>query len=484
MVPDNPFDREYPASDCRTNDLPGGVWDIQLDGMDLSNLNFWFFSFKVEPINTEYSIGRLVWYDANENGAQDLCAGIPCPEEPGIPGVAYTVYDGPLPDGNVVQTGVTNADGEFLETGLSAADYTVVIDIGNFASGQPLEGLTSTTGGETQNGIEVGLPVCVDTNNPDGCGQPEYAEAIFGYVEKALECVVTPAETDIPPFIGAVHTFTNNPDGSITMRTTLSKQFVDNTYGVNAIGWGSKGHKFTNLVGSDKIQIALFDTNDIKQLEFKLDYITASDGAPGGYESRGVSGGDGKMLLGSDTNIVSADSSLAKNFRDGMVLTENSPPTDDSYTPPAPPYANWIFEVWYEVTFKTDLFGGQSGFGYPRLTDFHASPSKTGNHSEDCVYPDEPPLAVADYYETMRNETLAVAAPGVLANDTDPSGSGMTAILFSGPAHGTLLGGLNPDGSFTYSPDHNFKGDDKFKYQAANTNGSSTVAEVRIKVRK
>jgi hypothetical protein len=62
--------------------------------------------------------------------------------------------------------------------------------------------------------------------------------------------------------------------------------------------------------------------------------------------------------------------------------------------------------------------------------------------------------------------------------------SGMTAILFSGPAHGTLLGGLNPDGSFTYSPDHNFKGDDKFKYQAANTNGSSTVAEVRIKVRK
>ena len=35
----------YPASDCRTDELPGGQWDIVLEGMDLSNLNFWFFSF-------------------------------------------------------------------------------------------------------------------------------------------------------------------------------------------------------------------------------------------------------------------------------------------------------------------------------------------------------------------------------------------------------------------------------------------------------
>ena len=172
----------YPASDCRTTDLPGGVWEIQLDGMDLSNLNFWFFSFKVEPIVTEYSIGRLVWYDDNENGVQDLCAGVPCAPELGIPNVAYTVYDGPLPGGTVVRAGVTDANGEFLETALPAGNYTVVIDAGNFAVGQPLNGLTSTTGGETEDGVEVGLPVCVDTNNPPGCGQPIYNEALFGYV--------------------------------------------------------------------------------------------------------------------------------------------------------------------------------------------------------------------------------------------------------------------------------------------------------------
>jgi hypothetical protein len=172
----------YAASDCRTTSLPGGVWEVQLDGMDLSNLNFWFFSFKVEPIVTEYSIGRLVWYDDNENGVQDLCAGVPCAPELGIPNVAYTVYDGPLPGGTVVRAGVTDANGEFLETVLPAGNYTVVIDPGNFAVGQPLNGLTSTTGGETEDGVEVGLPVCVDTNNPPGCGQPTYNEALFGYV--------------------------------------------------------------------------------------------------------------------------------------------------------------------------------------------------------------------------------------------------------------------------------------------------------------
>jgi hypothetical protein len=144
--------------------------------MDLSNLNFWFFSFKVEPIVTEYSIGRLVWLDANGNGAQEVG-----PAEPGIANVAYTVYDGPLPGGNVVRTGVTDGNGEFLETGLPAGNYTVVVDSGNFAAAAPLEGLTSTTGGETQNGIEVGLPVCTDTNVPVGCGQPTYNEALFGY---------------------------------------------------------------------------------------------------------------------------------------------------------------------------------------------------------------------------------------------------------------------------------------------------------------
>ena len=200
----------YPASDCRTTDLPGGVWEIQLDGMDLSNLNFWFFSFKVEPIDNEYSIGRLVWYDANENGVQDLCSGVPCAPELGIANVAYTVYDGPLPGGTAVRAGVTDANGEFLETGLPAGNYTVVVEASNFAVGQPLNGLTSTTGGETEDGVEVGLPVCIDTNNPVGCGQPGYNEAIFGYVAPGSDGLMAPTNTTCQQYA----------DGTITEENT------------------------------------------------------------------------------------------------------------------------------------------------------------------------------------------------------------------------------------------------------------------------
>ena len=41
-------------------------------------------------------------------------------------------------------------------------------------------------------------------------------------------------------------------------------------------------------------------------------------------------------------------------------------------------------------------------------------------------------------------------APGVLGNDTDVEGTPLTAVLVTGPAHGTLT--LNPNGSFTYTP--------------------------------
>src|SRR5204863_268797 len=61
-----------------------------------------------------------------------------------------------------------------------------------------------------------------------------------------------------------------------------------------------------------------------------------------------------------------------------------------------------------------------------------------------------------DSYTTPEDTTLTVTAPGVLANDSDVDGDPLTAILISGPAHGTLT--LNSDGSLTYIPSLNFNG--------------------------
>ena len=48
------------------------------------------------------------------------------------------------------------------------------------------------------------------------------------------------------------------------------------------------------------------------------------------------------------------------------------------------------------------------------------------------------PVAVADSYSTNEDTALTVAAPGVLANDTDVDGGTLTAVLGTGPANGTL----------------------------------------------
>src|SRR5437867_1876150 len=88
------------------------------------------------------------------------------------------------------------------------------------------------------------------------------------------------------------------------------------------------------------------------------------------------------------------------------------------------------------------------------------------------------PLATADSYTTAQNTALTIAAPGVLANDTDIENSALTAVLVSGPAHGTLA--LNANGSFTYTPTANYNGPDSFTYKANDGTADSNVATVTI----
>jgi FtsP/CotA-like multicopper oxidase with cupredoxin domain len=61
------------------------------------------------------------------------------------------------------------------------------------------------------------------------------------------------------------------------------------------------------------------------------------------------------------------------------------------------------------------------------------------------------PVAVADAYNAITGQTLSVASPGVLWNDIDVDGDGLTAVLFSAPPVGSTLV-FNLDGSFDYTP--------------------------------
>ncbi|MGB4979574.1 MAG: Ig-like domain-containing protein, partial [Anaerolineae bacterium] len=132
-------------------------------------------------------------------------------------------------------------------------------------------------------------------------------------------------------------------------------------------------------------------------------------------------------------------------------------------------------------------------FGYVSGANFHGIDSftyqardSTGDLSLSAVVTltvspvNDPPMAAGDTYTTNVGTALNLAAPGVLANDTDLDGNALSALLVSSPAHGALT--LNADGSFMYTPTASYYGSDAFTYRANDGAANSNVVTVNIMV--
>ncbi len=91
------------------------------------------------------------------------------------------------------------------------------------------------------------------------------------------------------------------------------------------------------------------------------------------------------------------------------------------------------------------------------------------------------PSAVTDTYVVSSGGSLTVGGSGVLANDADPDGDALSAIIASQARHGTVS--LSATGAFTYTPTPGFIGFDRFSYRANDGAASSRETEVRIQVR-
>ncbi|HID23536.1 MAG TPA: tandem-95 repeat protein, partial [Planctomycetaceae bacterium] len=107
--------------------------------------------------------------------------------------------------------------------------------------------------------------------------------------------------------------------------------------------------------------------------------------------------------------------------------------------------------------------------------------AETATVSIEVASVNDPPVADDETYTTDEDRSLTIVAPGVLAGDTDVDGDSLTAVLQSGPAHGTVT--LDADGGFVYTPDADWFGTDAFTYRASDGEASSNVATVTITVR-
>jgi filamentous hemagglutinin family protein len=84
--------------------------------------------------------------------------------------------------------------------------------------------------------------------------------------------------------------------------------------------------------------------------------------------------------------------------------------------------------------------------------------------------------ALPDFGETHMGDPLS---GNVLTNDTAPDGDPITAALDSGPSNAASFT-LNPDGSYSYTPNPGYVGDDTFTYTA--TAGGNTTDPVLVTV--
>ena len=174
--------------------------------------------------------------------------------------------------------------------------------------------------------------------------------------------------------------------GDVSVWFGLPVTLVDNTYGVNAIGWGKnvapsgKNHNFKDLVGSDDLRLAFTNGEGETVLDVVVDYISETGKGTGVYVNRGVLGTE----EGDAADVLAVSSSLVYNFNTlGHSLTQDSPATDASYTE-NPAYPGWLFGVAYEVKVSGDIFG-EAGFGGVNSPLAHVSPNKIGKNK---VYPD------------------------------------------------------------------------------------------------
>ncbi|MFM8971516.1 MAG: hypothetical protein ACKOOG_02510, partial [Actinomycetota bacterium] len=212
-----------------------------------------------------------------------------------------------------------------------------------------------------------------------------------------------------------VKTAKANGDGTTTFVFDQGTFTNDNSYGVNAIGWGGAGkHTFGNLTGSDRAKFAIYKPDGVTPvLDFNLDYISAGarkkyvgsvltqmPATSSLYDSLGPFGGDGSFTTGNPQWLVDWSSTLVENLNNPGVYSAgvlqapystpgpffvnplvNSPKTlgpldpagDSSYTiDPASPWVGtnatsgkpkWNFNDAYSVKISNAAFPDPDGAG-------------------------------------------------------------------------------------------------------------------------
>jgi hypothetical protein len=125
-------------------------------------------------------------------------------------------------------------------------------------------------------------------------------------------------------------------------------------------------------------------------------------------------------------------------------------------------------------------FRGTVSFAYEVIDEAGATGLGTVTIMVGVTAPNDPPVAVADQLQAIAGDALLIGDLQLLANDLDPDGDALRVSSLTLPEHGTLqdLG----DGTWLYTPNSGFSGDDALTYQLQDDRGSAVTGTVAIHV--
>lgn len=188
-----------------------------------------------------------------------------------------------------------------------------------------------------------------------------------------------------------------------------------------------------------------------------------------------------------DSYKTAKDTALVVDAAHGLMANDSDPDSDFTVSNVLPGAHGTVSVTNATGAFTYTPHAGWTGtdaFGY-RLIDPENNYSQWATVTVKTVAPgvNEAPDAPADSYQVRQGTPLTIAAPGLLANDSDFEAGDLDIASHTDPAHGDLTAFDNETGAFTYTGDAGWRGTDTFTYRATDPQGAlSAPATVTIEV--
>ena len=292
----------------------------------------------------------------------------------------------------------------------------------------------------------------------------------------------------------------NRPIGSQATSGGWSKQFILDSPATATINFRYR-LTFDNGYENDEYGEALFEVDGVRygnDVENSLTRFRGDGNGGGGTDDSGwqfasfdipLTAGEHTMVLGSHSSKSTANGEVTSTWFDdiqistpttgGGVLLNDTGDSPTSIIQSSPAHGNVNLNPDGTFTYQPSLnYFGPDSFTY--LARDNSGDSNIATVSITVNPLNDPPIAIADTIAGNEGVLTSIAAPGVLANDTDLEDDSLTAILVNNVSNGTL--NLNSNGSFTYTPRNGFFGTDSFTYSTNDGANDSAPVSVTLEI--